>query len=231
MTRVEDYKNKLGAKSGEAKFIDEYIEEIKSLFSELDSRGALIKTHTGDKVKRIQKFVTSSNASGTLLNNGYKLFDIDKEKTKNNIGKLKDSGYKVDNIADQFASIMCHSIQVSTERLKLHFVTLIDFSKLSLEDADKKPLGACLHCLKRDFGSNRFVQSLDTKIRNAVTHYTYFIQNAKVVLCDGYFDPTPTEMTLAEFMIESKKASVLTEIFFLCYLDQYCGEGELNLDM
>ena len=67
-------------------------------------------------------------------------------------------GLRVDTIAEQYLAVLCHSYQVLSERLKLHLVTIIDFSKLDLENAHKKSLGMCISKLKVKYPNNSFLQ-------------------------------------------------------------------------
>ena len=120
-----------------------------------------------------------------------------------------------------------------SERLKMHFVTIVDFDALGLRNADSRPLGSLIDKLKKEFPGNKFIEYLNTQIRNAVTHYTYFFEPDTlnpIYLCKGYFDPTPIKMELADFIIESKKLNILTESLFIIYLDLYHQGANLQLD-
>lgn len=229
MSRVDEFKKHLGG--GEVAFLDGYLASINSLFDGLDLKGALIKRHSADRVERIQKFIRTSNAPAHLLNNVYNFTNGDKSKLREKEETLRKIGWKVDNLGEQFGSIICHSHQVTSERLKLHLVTIIDFKALGLKGADKKPLGEHIKVLKKFYPKNKFVQFLDTKIRNAVTHYSYFFKRDTLYLCDGYFDTNPQEMSLADFMKETKRLNILTECFFLSFLDRHSPGGALYLDI
>jgi len=228
MTRIEQYKTHLA--EGEKSFLGEYLPSIEQFLEELDAKDALIGNHSEVRVERIMKFIYSSNAPLTLKNNLFKIFNSDKNRPEENIKKLQDLGFKTDNIAEQFGSIMCHGYQVVVERLKLYFVSIIDFTILGLNNADEHSFGPILGVLQGKFSNNKFVNFLNTKIRNPVTHYTYYFDKGELFLCDGYFDESPKKMTLADFMIETKNWNILSDAFFLLFLDKYRAEGPLTLD-
>lgn len=142
---------------------------------------------------------------------------------------MEAKGFRVNNIGAQSLAIICHAYQVFAEKLKLYLVVLIDFSKLNLKNADKK-LGEMIRKIKKEFPNNKFVNVLDTAIRNAVTHYSYYFENEKLYLCNGYFDPDPKVLNLSEFMIETQNLHILAESFFAIYLDKYRPGGYLLLD-
>jgi hypothetical protein len=219
MTRIDEYRSHLV--SGEIRFWEEYLPSINQFLVDLEKRKALIDNHSQEQVARIEKFIRSSNAPLTLKNNMLKLFDTDREKAQQKIKKLQELGFKTEDIAEQFGSVMCHTYQVFIERLKLHFVSIIDFSIFNLNEADTKPFGSMLTVLKKEFPDNNFIKFLDTNIRNSVTHYSYFFENGNLVLCNGYFDESPKTLTLAKFMIESKNLNILIDTFFLLFLDKY----------
>ncbi|MDD5178015.1 MAG: hypothetical protein PHT54_01895 [Candidatus Nanoarchaeia archaeon] len=228
MTRVDEYKKSLRKK--ELTFVNIYIPEIEKLITEFDSRNILIKIHKKEEVNRIIKFVRTSNAPITLLNKFYNLIKPDKKETEKNMSKLIEIGFEKERLGEQIGSLMCHAYQVTAERLKLHLITTVDFSKLNLKNADSIPLGPIISSLKKQFKGNSFVDYLSTKIRNPVAHYTYFFENGDLFLCEGYFDSSPNKITLAEFMIQSKQFSMLTELYFLSYLDKLVPSNELHLD-
>ena len=231
MTKLEQFKKQLSL--GAKQFLEKYEKDINIFFDELDKKGLLKKKFSKQEVERMQHFIRTSNASQHLLNNGWKFFNLDKKYIENNIKILKKLGYKIDNIGDQFGTIICHSNQVFSERLKLHMVTIIDFTKMGLTDADKKPLGSIVAKLKKNFKQNDFVNSLDTNMRNAVTHYTYYFEKGGYIyLCKGYFDKNPIKMTLSEFMIETINLNTITEAFFIIFLDTYFPDkSKLKLDI
>jgi len=173
MPRIDKFKEYL--ESGEKIFLEEYEPAINELLDNLNQEGSLNTNFTLEQVTRLQKFIMSSNAANHLFNNANKIFaEGDMEEFNSNKRKLEELGLKVDTIGHQYITIMCHLYQVSSERLKLHLVTLIDFPSLGLSDADKKPLGPLIDKLQHKYPQNKFIQYLNTKIRNAVTHYTYF---------------------------------------------------------
>jgi len=228
MARIDTYKDNLA--QGEKTFLAEFESSIKEFITNLKTDNLLNQNFTKDNVSRIKKFVTSSNAAAHLEANANKIITLNQEETDKNIQKLKEMGLRIDTIADQYGTIMCHMYQVTAERLKLHLVTLINFSLLNLPDAHKQPLGCIISKLKVKYPTNKFIQYLDTKIRNAVTHYTYYFGNGKLNLCNGYFDSSPREMEIKDFMIESKRLNILTESFLIIFLDKHNPNGSLILD-
>ncbi len=225
--KIDQYEGFLG--SVEKKFLRKYKLSINELLSDLERDGLLYHKFTKDQINRIFKLIRTSNIPLQLYNNFNKIITFDKEQTKKNVESLKAMGLRVDTIAEQYLAVLCHSYQVLSERLKLHLVTIIDFSKLDLENAHKKSLGMCIGKLKVKYPNNSFLQYLNTKIRNAVTHYSYFFEKGAIKLCDGYFGPTE-EMTLKEFVEEARYLNVLTEGFFIIYMDKYYPEIPLILD-
>ncbi len=229
MNRIDQYKSNLG--KSEKEFLEEYLPSINELIEELNRRSLLIRNHSNEKIERLQRFIRSSNAPVTLQNSFYdNIFVIEADKRDEKIKKLKELGFDVNKIGEQFGSLICHCYQVTAERLKLHFVTLIDFNSLGIRNADRKPLGNHLNKLKTEFPNNKFINYFGTKIRNAITHYSYYFHNGELYLCDGYFDTSPSKMSLADFMMESKRLNILTEGFLLHLLDKYTGEGTLTLE-
>jgi len=228
MSRIAQFKDRLA--QGDKTFFADYETPIKELFDGLEAKGLLNSNFDEPKVKRVMKLIRSSNSPVGLLKNLHKLVSLPEAERNQILSDLGAKGFKVENIPEQYLTVLCHMYQVTAERLKLHFVMLIDFSKLNLEDADKKPLGLILGKLKENFPTNNFVNFLSTKIRNPITHYSYYFENGKLYLCDGHFDQYPREVDLAEFMKESRKLNILTESFFLIYLDKYRPSGNLILE-
>lgn len=225
-SRLEKFKEKLP--DGEKKVVMDYEDSISDLLEDLDNRGVLKIVFTEWEVDRLQNLVTTSNAPIQLWNSFNNVFKGSSQEMKENVDKLAKVGFKTNPY--HFLTVMCHSYQVTSERLKMHLVTIIDFDALGLKNPDSKPLGPLLHKLKQEFPKNKFIDYLDTNIRNAVTHYTYYFDQGQLHLCNGYFDPNPTTMSLAEFMMESKKLIDLTESLFIIYLDKYFTGGDLHLD-
>ena len=102
------------------------------------------------------------------------VIDGDQELIKHKINALEELDINLDG--KQIGTIVCHNYQVISERLKLYLVTFLDFDVLNVKDAHKKPLGRILNQLQDEFPKNKFIQSLNTNIRNSVTHYTYFLK-------------------------------------------------------
>lgn len=206
---------------------------MNQLFDELDAKGLLNKSFDRSKVERIKKFAETSIAAQHLSDNVHKLYSLKNNERSQILPELGAKGFKVDNIGAQFLAVICHAYQVNAEKLKLYLVTLIDFSKLKdkngkfLKNAHKTGLGRLIGGLKQEFPNNKFVNVLDTAIRNAVTHYSYYFENEKLYLCKGYFDQDPTDLNLSEFMIETQNLHILAESFFAIYLDKYRPNGYL----
>lgn len=230
MTRIENFKELL--EPGEKAFLEEYEPSLNELLDNLNHDGLLNTNFTPQMVRRLQQFIKTSNAANHLFNNANKIFAGGNiEEFDVNKRKLEELGLKVDTIGHQYISVMCHIYQVSSERLKLHLVTLIDFPSLGLSDADKKPLGPLITKLKAQYPQNMFVQYLNTEIRNSVTHYSYFFENNVLNLCDGYFDQNPNQMQISDFMVESKRLNILTEAFFIIFLDKHRPGNDLMMDI
>lgn len=227
MSRIDQYKNKL--LNGEKRTINDYESDINDFLDDLDNNGFLIKSFSKSQSERLQKLVSSSNASAKLFNELNKIFDGDVTQMQFNVARLKSAGLDIG--PQQYGSVMCHNYQVISERLKLHLVTVIDFDKMGLTNAHSRPLGSIIHKLKSEFPQNKFVDYMDTKIRNSVTHYTYFFDNGNIILCNGYFDDSPTAMPLVDFMMESKKLNILTEALFIIYLDKHFPGENLSLNI
>lgn len=95
-----------------------------------------------------------------------------------------------------------------SERLKIHLVALIDFDAMGIKNADNKPLGIIAIALQKKLPNNKFIYYLKADIRNSITHYTYYFENHQLHLCKGVFDPSPKELSLGEFMMESKNLNI-----------------------
>jgi hypothetical protein len=227
--RIEQYKAKLA--KGEKKVLIEYEPSILEFLDAIDKKGALNVVFSDWQINRLMNLVTTSNLPVNLCNSFSNIFDGDLSKMESRVEQLEKDGLKINPF--QYGTLLCHSYQVMSERLKMHLVTIIDFDELGMRNADSKPLGTLVHKLKQEFPGNKFIEYLDTKIRNAVTHYTYYFEPGRLntlYLCKGYFDPTPVEMKLADFIMESKKLNILTESFFIIYLDNYHDDGDLHLE-
>lgn len=230
MTRIDKFKEYLG--SGEKIFLEEYEPAINELLDNLNQDGLLKTYFTPTRIARLQKLMTTSNAAAHLFNNANKIFaHDDEEKINSNMRKLEELGLGLEVDVEQYITILCHMYQVTSERLKLHLVTLINFPSLGLSDADKRPLGPLIQELKSKYPQNKFIRYLDTKIRNAVTHYTYFFEEGVINLCNRYFDSSPNSMKISDFMIESKRLNILTEAFFIIFLDKHRPGNDLIIDI
>lgn len=228
MGRLNQFKNTLAW--GEKNFLAEYEAPMNQLFDELDAKGLLNKSFDRSKVERIKKFAETSIAAQHLSDNVHKLYSLKNNERSQILPELGAKGFKVDNIGAQSLAMICHAYQVNAEKLKLYLVTLIDVSKLNLKKAHKTELGRLIGTLKDKFPNNKFVNVLDTAIRNAVTHYSYYFENEKLYLCNGYFDQDPKVLNLSEFMIETQNLHILAESFFAIYLDKYRPNRYLILE-
>ena len=225
MTRIDQFKENLG--KGEIIFLEKYLSSICEFIKELQSK-KLLANHTKEKIDTMQKFIRSSNAPQILLNTFYNIIGEVEESDKK-IDYLRKAGFDTKLLPEQIGSIICHSYQVKAERFKLYLVTLINFSKLGKQNADKESLGPLLTILKREFPKNKFVNYFTTTIRNPVTHYTYYFEKGDICLCNGYYDARPKKLTLAQFIIESKELNILVEAFLFIYLDNFAGPGKVVL--
>lgn len=228
MSRIDEFKEHLG--STEKDILEYYEPEIQKLFDLLENENLLNLSFTNEQISRLKKFIRTSNAAIQLYENFNRIFTLNRKETDEKIAKLQNLGFKVETLADQYGSTLCHSYQVMAERLKLHLVTLINFDLLGLQNAHKSTLGKIVVTLKTKYPENKFVSYLDTNIRNAVTHYSYFFQGDTLTFCQGYFDPKPSKMTIADFMKEAIILNRLTEAFFIIFSDRYTGPGKLHLD-
>jgi len=228
MTRINKYKESL--KSGEKKFLEEYEPSIKEFINNLEEDNLINHNYTQEQIIRLQKLMRSSNAAAHLFENFNKIITADKKQTKSNIKKLKEFGLRIDTIADQYGTVMCHMYQVTMERLRLFIIILINISCLGIKNPGKQPIGKVIKKLRAKYPTNHFLQYLKTNIRNAIAHYSYFFEKNSIALCNGYFDPNPTFITIEEFMKTSKKLSILTDTFMILFLDKYKPGGKLILD-
>ncbi len=227
--KLEQYKNKLAA--GEITTINYYEPAINELLDEVDNKGVLNVVFTDEQVQRLVNLAETSNAASQLRNSFTNIFHGTSNEMKSRVAELEKVGLKINY--SHYGTILCHSYQVMSELLKVHLVTMIDFEALGLKNADSKPLGTLLSKLKKEFPGNKFIDYLNTGIRNAVTHYTYYFEPGrmnKIYLCKGVFDPKPDEMSLADFLFESKKLNILVESLLIIYLDKHFPDGDLDLD-
>lgn len=224
MTKIESYKEQTGARD----FIEEFESSISEFIEGCAEKGYLNIVFAEYQINRLVKLIESSNSAKKLYNNIVDIIDTDDDQIRLRINKLKDMGIFLDK--GQFGTIICHNYQVTAERLKLHLVTLIDFEEIGIEKAHKKPLGTLLKKLQYEFPENIFIMKLNTRIRNAVTHYSYYFEKeGRLCLCDGYFDPSPQKMNLNDFVKESKQLHILTESLFLIFQDKYYPGGKLKV--
>lgn len=217
-TRYDEFKGTLSA--GEKRFIEDYEIPINDFFEDLNNRHLLKTNITPDELKNIQRFVTTSNASLKLFNSFNKIFLVDSStELESNLNKLNEAGLELE--LDQYGSVLCHTYQVISEQLKLNMVNFVLFDSFGLNNAGKKPLGLIIQKLKDNCPQNKFIDYLNTEIRNAVTHYSYYFENGKLYLCNGFLDNNPKEMELHEFMTETKNMNLITTSFVHIFLDKY----------
>lgn len=228
MSRIDKFKSYL---SNDEKFFLEGLEpSIFNFFDEAVDKNIVNIIFTPYQINRLIKLIDSSNSAKKLYNNLIGVIDGDQELIKHKINALEELDINLDG--KQIGTIVCHNYQVISERLKLYLVTFLDFDVLNVKDAHKKPLGRILNQLQDEFPKNKFIQSLNTNIRNSVTHYTYFFEDKynKIHFCNGVFDYSPNIMKLSEFRKNSNELNILTEAFFIIYKDKFFPGDNLFLD-
>jgi len=212
---------------GELEFFLQYEDEIRKLFKELGKIGAINMVFDESYRKRIEQIRWTINASGYLNNNVMAFTRLPEEERNKLEESLKKKGFKVgkDVIAYQMLSIMAHGYHTHLEDIKFTMGLIIDFDlliqHLKISKTKFKALGWMISTLKKVSKDNNFLNFLDTGIRNAIAHMTYFYQDNKIHFCDNIFDEHPEQRTLVEFMIEAKQMNLLAIGFFLIYLDMF----------
>ena len=78
--------------------------------------------------------------------------------------------------------------------------------------------------MKKVCSDNDFLNFLDSKVRNAIAHFTFFYYKNFIYFCNGIFDNDPIKMEMSEFMIESKQFNILALSYFHIYHDMFKSE-------
>jgi hypothetical protein len=237
-SRIEQLKTKLVADNEiiSLKILEEYEPSINSFFDELDSEGFVSKGYSQTLSNRLKKFIRVANEAvqlGNIFHNMYSNKSPNEIKNKDYI--FEKLGFKTD-IYHYFISV-CNGYQVMSELLKKHLILVIDLDAMGYENAFSRPLGPLVGHLQCNFSGkegkftkNIFVDSLSSKIRNSIAHYTYYLEDYQIHFCKNIHDNDPIKLSLEEFRIECNKLNILTQVLFLIYLDKYHPGGKLLLN-
>lgn len=220
MTKINEYKKALA--SNEKAFLEEYEPSINELLNKLKTDGLLNTLFTPEEIERRQKLIATFNVPYQLYGNAYKFFKSGDEKIiENNIKKLEslELGLDTKDANHQFITILCHLYQVTLERFRFHLMTLIDITSLNLPETAQ--LNRLLKKLNHDYPGNKFIEYFSTQTRNAIAHYSYFVEGENIYLCNSYYEPAPDSIKLEKFRIETINLSILTVAFFNIFLDKY----------
>lgn len=227
MTRVEQYKKFL--KGGELDTLSKHEPAIDEFIAGLFN-DSLVFLRKKDEIMRTQKLMETTAVTSSLYNNFNRFFEHDKEVQEGMLAALMAKGFNGERFAQYYGAIMCHMYQTTAERFKINLCTLVDFKKLGVRKPHKKPLGDLLRALKIKYPKNQFIKSLNTLMRNSVTHYTYYFEKGKLHLCNGIFDKKPREMEISDFMKEVKDQSILAEIVVVKLLDGITPGNDLKIE-
>ena len=203
-------------------FFERYEPSINQLISDLDSKGFLEKTSfTKEDVDRLTDIVITSNGALSLINDFNRIITINKERTEENLKKLKEAGWNTESnrFALQYGVVLSLTYHTFLERLKNEFISFIDFQSMGRDPAEMFGVGSFLGELKKHCPNNDFLNYFDSGIRNSIAHFTFFWKKGEIYFCKNLFDRNPTKQTLVEFMKEVKNVNVLVEGFHLAYRD------------
>ena len=220
---LDDFEQSLDGKSRSIYIA--YKDLIIDLFTKLDKDGLLIRNFRKADIERLIK-INEISDSAFLLNKNVRHFFLNLGNLKKNILMylLKKFNFKTDknSLAYQNLVILCHMYQVYTEDIKKYMIISINFNKIGINDPGKCWFGGLLNGLKRASYWNDFLQYLDNYnyIRNAVAHYSYYINGNELVFCEG---PLGAEhkMSISEFINLTVDLNILANAFMLIFKDEF----------
>jgi len=214
---------KRGAGPGLKKFIEEYEPSIHDFFVKANEKGLLIKKLSPENRIRFNKFIETSNASLRLLNN------IDNLMGKENYDSIREElikqGYDLHADGLQAASVYCHSYQVFIERFNLLINTFINMDELGLPDVAQKNLYKIIKKLSKELGGNKFLEFMNTELRNSVAHYKYYFKSDTLLLFKDFYDQNPyMAIPLVDFLKRVKELNALNEMLYRAYFVIYSNK-------
>lgn len=220
---LEDFERSLDREGKKVYYT--YKDLIIDLFAQLDKKGHLIRRFKKSDISRLMK-INEMSDSAFLLNRNAKHFFLDLGEIKKNVLMclLKKFNFVADknSVAYQVLVILCHMYQVYTEDIKKYMILSIDFKKLGIKDPGKKWFGGLLNELKKAGYWNDFLQYLNdyNYIRNAVTHYSYYIKGNRLVFCDGPLGQEK-EMYISQFIELTVDLNILSNAFVIIFKDKF----------
>lgn len=214
----EDYVGELN--ETDRSFVLRYESSIRKFVDELKTDKNL-KFITPEQKTRVGYLFNASNTMVQIYTEGVRLF-----KSENYKERLRNGGFDIDEqrLVQMWGVILCHMHQVVSEKLKLHLLLFVDFDKLITGKKKKTspyvlPLGPLIGTLQKKYPNNDFVDYLNTNIRNAVAHYTYFFDGDYLFLCNGWSDPEPMKISVQDFITRFGELNRLDDAFCMLVAD------------
>ena len=224
LNNLSDFEKNLDEKSKE--FYSKYKDSIIDFFNRLDKDGVL---NTKFKQQDVDRFVKISEMSDAafLLNKNVKHFFIklDAGEKDDLLKKMIKYGIEADknSVTYQAISILCNAYQTYTEDIKKYLILSVNFDKLGLTDADKKPMGWLISCLEGKGYLTDFLQYIKDNnfIRNAIAHYSFYLSdNGKLIFCDGLLGDEE-EKSISDFIHMTVDLNTLSNSFVLIFLTKF----------
>ncbi|BDZ68772.1 hypothetical protein GCM10025860_22200 [Methanobacterium ferruginis] len=190
----------------EKEIFKKFLDPVYYLLFELDNRDLLNYNFNLESAKQFLLFIDSIDKQINLYNNL-----VDNQENLNSITGETDVRYLTPTL-----SIMIH------EKLRIVFNYFINFNKLQLKGTPF--LSKILTKLKKEFPANEFLLELNSEIRNAAAHYSYYIKGNHVCICKNFFDMNPKLIEFKDFEKELKKFNIIVDLFIATYFDDFKAE-------
>ena len=197
------YKN---LNSEEKKIFNKFSDPVYSLLFQLDNKNLLNYNFNLKSAKQFLLFIDSIDKQLNIYNNL-----VDNQENLNSITGGTDIRYLTPSL-----SIMIH------EKLRIVFNYFINLNKLELKGTPF--LSRILTKLKKEFPSNEFLLELNSEIRNAAAHYSYYIKGNQVCICKNFWDMNPQCLEFNDFEKEIKKFNIIVDLFISTYFDDFKAE-------
>lgn len=185
-----------------------YKKIIITLINDLNQKHLLKKPHSGDK--DILRIIRRMNDSGEAINNLYHL--IEPKIWPKFVKDMKKYKLTEPNLLNIYITLTVHQMLDLYELLKKLILSILERKKhKSVRISGKETLGGILDKINVIMPGNKFDGCIDKKLRNALGHGWYWIENDKF-----YYKTTNgliLNLSFGEFYVKFRKLNLLTDCF------------------
>lgn len=185
-----------------------YKKIIIALINDLNKKHLLKKPHGGDK--DILRIMRRMNDSGEAINNLYHL--IEPKIWPKFVKDMKKYKLTEPNLLNIYITLTVHQMLDLYELLKKLILSILERKKhKSVRISGKETLGGILDKINVIMPGNKFDGCIDKKLRNALGHGWYWIENDKF-----YYKTTNgliLNLSFGEFYVKFRKLNLLTDCF------------------